>query len=198
METTLENMKIGVLALQGAVEPHMKALAACGCVPAAVKTVTELSAVQGLVIPGGESTTVGKLMERFGLDTAIRERVGQGMPLYGTCTGMILMAREIVGSSQQRLALMDITVRRNAFGRQVDSFEHDLQIKGIDGPPFRAIFIRAPYIEAMGEGVEAMASVGDKVVMARQGSLLASAFHPELTNDLRIHRYFCDMVAAAR
>ena len=190
----LGEMKIGVLALQGAVEPHMKAIAGCGYEPVAVKTAERLDQVKGLIIPGGESTTVGKLLERFGLDTLIKERVATGMPLYGTCTGMILMAAEIVGSTQHRLGMMATTVKRNAFGRQVDSFETDLDICGIEGGPFRAIFIRAPYFEALGSGVEAMAQVHGRVVMARQGNMLASAFHPELTDDLRVHRYFAVMV----
>lgn len=188
-------IKVGVLALQGAFREHRAALARLSADGGEVRTVEDLAAVDGLIIPGGESTTIGKLMRRYGLDTAIRDRVAAGMPLYGTCAGMILMAREIEGSDQLRLDLMDVTVRRNAFGRQVDSFECDLPVAVLGAEPLHAVFIRAPYISRVGSGVTVLAETAGKIVLARQGNLLASAFHPELTTDTRVHRYFLDMIA---
>jgi 5'-phosphate synthase pdxT subunit len=183
-------MKIGVLALQGAVREHCNSLKACGAEPVEVKYREQLEGIHGLIIPGGESTTVGKLLVRHGMLEPLF-RMGQaGFPIFGTCTGLILLAREIAGSEQFRLGLMEITVERNAFGRQIASFEQDLAVDGIDGPPFHAVFIRAPYITRVGEGVQIMARLGEKILLARQGNLLAAAFHPELTPDLRIHRYF--------
>jgi 5'-phosphate synthase pdxT subunit len=183
-------MKIGVLALQGAVREHCNALRACGVEPVEVKYREQLEGIQGMIIPGGESTTVGKLLVRHGMLEPL-SRMGQaGFPIFGTCTGLILLAREIAGSDQPRLGLMEITVERNAFGRQIASFELDLAIDGIDGPPFHAIFIRAPYITRVGAGVQIMARLEEKILLARQGNLLAAAFHPELTPDPRIHRYF--------
>ncbi len=187
-------MKIGVLALQGAVAEHLRCLGECEVEPVAVKRVEQLHELSGLVIPGGESTTIGKLMEEYGFISALRELGKRGFPIFGTCAGLILLAREIEGSSQPRLGLMDILARRNAFGRQRESFEADLQVPAVGSDPFRAVFIRAPYIEAAGKEVEVLARFGEKIVMARQGPFLASAFHPELTEDLRIHRYFLDMV----
>ncbi len=191
-------MQIGVLALQGDVAEHLHAVEACGVKALAVKKKEQLETVDGLIIPGGESTTVGKLLVKYGLDDAIREKARAGMPVFGTCTGLILMARDIIGSEQPRLGLIDIHVQRNAFGRQVDSFEADLVIEAIAGPPpFRAVFIRAPHIESVDPGVEVLAEYKGKAVMARQEGRLVAAFHPELTGDDRVHRYFVDMVREA-
>lgn len=191
-------MRIGVLAFQGSVREHQQSLTKCECEAVAVKTREGLRSIDGLVIPGGESTTVGKLLVRYGLDEEIRRLAREGLPIYGTCTGLILLAKEIVGSQQPTLGLMDIKVVRNAYGRQIDSFETDLGIPALGREPFRAVFIRAPLIESTGAGVETLAELAGKAVFARQGNLLVSAFHPELTGDLRIHRYFLDMVAASR
>ncbi len=184
---------IGVLSYQGDVREHLAAASAAGARAVPVKHPEQLEGLAGLIIPGGESTTIGKLMTRFGMDRAIRERCEQGMALFGTCAGLILMARDIEGSEQPRLGLMDITARRNAFGRQVQSFETDLEVPELGGGPLRAVFIRAPYISAAGEGVNVMASFNDRIVLARQGRLLAAAFHPELVGETRLHRYFLDI-----
>lgn len=186
-------MKIGVLALQGAFREHRKMIEQCGVEAREIRTPGDLDSVDGLIIPGGESTAIGKLMTEWGLADKIIARNKAGMHIYGTCAGLILLARDIVGSTQPRLGLMDITVYRNAYGRQRESFEADLDIRGI-GPGFKAVFIRAPYIEKAGPGVEILAKHDGKIVMARQGNILVSAFHPELTDDNRIHRYFLDMV----
>lgn len=183
--------------MQGAVREHLAALERCGAQGRVVRTPEELGQVQGLIIPGGESTTIGKLMHRWGLDHAIRERAAQGMPVFGTCAGMILLAKEIEGSDQHRLGLMDIAVRRNAFGRQIDSFEAPLPIPALGEPDFPAVFIRAPQFATLQPAVERLAEMDGHPVLARQGHLLAGAFHPELTRDLRLHRYFLGMVASA-
>ncbi|VBB06898.1 pyridoxal 5'-phosphate synthase subunit pdxt/sno [Lucifera butyrica] len=187
-------MKIGVLALQGAFREHRRMLELCGAVATEIRTPQDLDAVAGLIIPGGESTTIGKLMVEWGLLDKIRLRASQGMAIYGTCAGMILLAKEIIGSDQPRLGLMDIAVRRNAFGRQRESFEADLAVPEFGEDPVRAVFIRAPYIEKTGPDVQVLAKVKDKVVIARQGNFLATAFHPELTEDERIHKYFINMM----
>lgn len=183
---------IGVLALQGAVREHQAMLERTGARGVALKYPSELHLCSGLIIPGGESTTIGKLMIACGFLEEIRELVGQGMPVYGTCAGLIMLANRLVEGDQPLLGLMDITARRNAYGRQVDSFEADLILKGIEDPgrPFRAVFIRAPWIEETGPGVEVLGEHVGRVVMARQDGMLVSAFHPELTGDDRIHRYF--------
>lgn len=191
-------MKIGVLALQGAVQEHMESLSHCNVEAITVRTREELESVDGLIIPGGESTTVGKLLERFDLMNLLRERAQKGMPVWGTCTGMILLAKDIVGSEQARIGLMDITVLRNAFGRQVDSFETTLSVEGIEGDPVHAVFIRGPLVQSVKPNVQVLAKFEDKIVMVRQGNLLASSFHPELTEDTRVHQYFADMVAGKR
>ncbi|MGE5599764.1 MAG: pyridoxal 5'-phosphate synthase glutaminase subunit PdxT [Bacteroidota bacterium] len=183
-------MEIGVLALQGAVREHLWSLEACGAAGRTVKRAADLEGLAGLIIPGGESTTVGKLLERYGLLAPIVERAAAGMGVFGTCTGLILMARQIEGSVQPRLGLMDITVRRNAFGRQVDSFETDLDVPVLGDPPVRAVFIRAPEVSAVGPEVEVLARHDGHLVLVRQGRFLAAAFHPELTADTRLHRYF--------
>ncbi len=186
---------IGVLALQGAFREHRRMLELCGVETVEIRKPEELDQVQGLVIPGGESTTIGKLMVEWGLMEKIKARAAQGMAIYGTCAGMIMLAKEIIGSDQPRLGLMDITVQRNAFGRQRESFEAEMDVPEFGDSPLRAVFIRAPYIEKAGPGVQALAKVNDKIVIARQGKFLATAFHPELTNDERVHRYFINMVA---
>lgn len=185
-----------MLGLQGDFEKHMEMLQGIEDVRArVVKLPAHLEECDGLIIPGGESTTVGKLMDRYGVDKAIRQRVSEGMGVFGTCTGMILLAKEIEGSDQHRLGLMDITVRRNAFGRQVDSFETDLEIPCIGGDPVRAVFIRAPYATEVRSDAEILSVLPTgEVVMVRQGKCLAAAFHPELTQDNRVHEYFVDML----
>ena len=188
---------VGVLSLQGDFLNHIQTLAELDCEPRAVKTVAAIAECDALVIPGGESTTIGKLLDRFGVDEAILEMHRAGKPIWGTCAGMILLAKDIVDSDQWRLGIMDITVERNAFGRQVDSFETTFPVSGIEGGDVRAVFIRAPYVREASEaaGVEVLATCEDKIVMCRQGNLLASAFHPEMTDDRRVQQYFLDMIA---
>jgi 5'-phosphate synthase pdxT subunit len=197
-------MKIGVLALQGAFVEHEKVLARIGVEPVEVRLPQHLEALDGLVIPGGESTTIGQIAERWRLLEPIRAFAQSGRPLWGTCAGMILMAKEVVDGvqGQSLLRLMDIAVRRNAFGRQVDSFETDLDVPALGDQPLHAVFIRAPLIEQVGKEVEVLARLepalsgaeGDgTVVAARQRNLLVTAFHPELTEDDRLHRYFVSL-----
>jgi pyridoxal 5'-phosphate synthase pdxT subunit len=195
---------IGVLALQGDVREHLRALAECGAVGRPVRRADELDASDALVIPGGESTTISKLAVDFGLLEPLRKRVAGGMPVYGSCAGMIMLATEVLDGrpDQQTLAGIDMAVRRNAFGRQVDSFEEAIVIDGIEGPPFHAVFIRAPWVESVGDNVDVLGRVTEgpaagRIVAVRQGNLLATAFHPELTGDLRVHRFFVEMVRAA-
>ncbi|MDW8052510.1 MAG: pyridoxal 5'-phosphate synthase glutaminase subunit PdxT, partial [Armatimonadota bacterium] len=183
-------MKIGVLALQGDFLEHMEMLQRIGVEAREVRKLSDLEAIDALIIPGGESTTIGKLMERYELDKAIRARAEQGMPIFGTCAGMILLAKEIEGSRQPRLGLMDIAVVRNAFGRQIDSFEADLPFAPTPERPVRGVFIRAPIVSRVGQGVQVLSTFDGKIVAVQQGKLLATAFHPELTDDERIHRYF--------
>ena len=190
--------KVGVLALQGDVVEHVKMLRGLGVEAIEVRTPEDLAKVDALVIPGGESTTIGKLAVEYGLDRAIPARVKEGMPVYGTCAGMIALSKEARGGEPPLLRLMNITVRRNAYGRQVDSFETDLEIPALGGPPLHAVFIRAPVIENVGPDVEVLASLGGKPVLARQGNMLVSAFHPELTADDRVHRYFVEMLKKKR
>jgi pyridoxal 5''-phosphate synthase, glutaminase subunit Pdx2 len=201
---------IGVLALQGDVREHVAAVTACGEVRAvAVRRPAELDAVDALVLPGGESTTMSRLLATFELLAPLRARIAAGMPTYGSCAGMILLAREVLDGrpDQQQLGGLDVVVRRNAFGRQVDSFETDVRVEGIPGDPVRAVFIRAPWVETVGPGVQVLATVprltlagadtgaaAGRVVAVRQGAVIATAFHPELTGDLRIHGLFCDLV----
>jgi len=187
-------VKIGVLALQGSFAEHIDSLKGLkiDCLP--VRKADELDAVDGLILPGGESTTIGRLARLYGLDQKIKARAAEGMPVYGTCAGMILLAREISSGEPAHLGLMDITVTRNASGRQVDSYEVDLPVPPLGDKPFRAVFIRAPYVDRVGEGVQVLACVHDKPVFVRQGQFLASAFHPELTDDRRVHAYFAEMV----
>ena len=189
---------VGVLALQGDVAEHVRALRASGADPAAVRRPEELDRVEGLIIPGGESTTIWKLIDIFGLAEPLRKRIADGMPVFGSCAGLIMLADRLPdpASGQQTLGGIDMTVRRNAFGRQVDSFERDLEVKGIDGPPYRAVFIRAPWVDEVGPAVEILATEpgASRIVAVRQGRALATSFHPELTPDWRIHKMFVDMV----
>ena len=188
-----------MLGLQGDVREHALALESAGATCSVVKRAEQLAQVDGLVLPGGESTTIGKLLDRYDLLDPLRERVRDGMPLYGTCAGAILMANEIVGpqDAPHRLAVMDIAVRRNAYGRQLDSFEADLTVDGLEGD-FRAVFIRAPVIEETGADVEVLAEVEGCPVLVRQGTMLASTFHPEMTPDARLHEMFLQLVEEAR
>ena len=186
-------MKIGVLALQGAVAEHMRSLQASGAEAVAVKRVEQLEELQGLVIPGGESTTIGKLMRKYGFMDAVKAFAAAGKGIFGTCAGLIVLADRIEGQEEAHLQLMDMTVARNAFGRQRESFETDLAIKGID-EPVRAVFIRAPLIKSIGPKVEALSVYKGEIVTARQGKLLAASYHPELTDDYRLHAYFVEML----
>jgi len=191
-----ETMRIGVLALQGDFEEHCAVLTRLGVEVLEVRLPQHLEKLNGLIIPGGESTTIGKLAERFGLLDPLRLRA-KSMAMWGTCAGLVLMARD-VGMSQPLLGVMDMVVQRNAFGRQVDSFEEDLEIPGIDGGPFHAVFIRAPVISEVGPKVEVLCCLGDgRTVAVREGRLIATSFHPELTRDDRLHRYFLRMAAEA-
>jgi 5'-phosphate synthase pdxT subunit len=192
------NPLVGVLALQGDVVEHVAALERAGAQAISVKTPEELARVAGLVIPGGESTTVMKLLDRFGLAQPIVERVRGGMPLWGTCMGMIVTARDVADMKQPTLDLIDITVRRNAFGRQNESAEVELLIPALGRKPFPAVFIRAPWIERVGPSVELLASRDGHGVMVRADNVLGTSFHPELTGDPRVHAYFLSMVEAAR
>jgi 5'-phosphate synthase pdxT subunit len=190
-------MKVGVLALQGDVREHVSSLIACGVDPIAVRRPNEISEIDALVLPGGESTTIAQLAEIFGIYELIKERIVQGMPVYGSCAGMILLANEILDAKQGQKSFggLDITVRRNAFGRQVDSFETDLIFDDGSSELVRAVFIRAPWVEKVGQGVQVLASVDSHPVAVRSQTLLATSFHPELTGDHRIHRYFIEEVA---
>jgi len=192
-------MQIGVLALQGDVREHVHALTAAGADAMPVRRPAELEAVDALVIPGGESTVMSKLAVTFDLLEPIRKRIAGGMPAYGSCAGMIMLAGQVLDGrpDQETFGGMDVVVRRNAFGRQVDSFEGDIEVSGIGD--LHAVFIRAPWVERVGEDVQVMGRVADgpaagRIVAVRQGHLLATAFHPELTGDLRVHRYFVEKV----
>ncbi|MGW4236648.1 pyridoxal 5'-phosphate synthase glutaminase subunit PdxT [Streptomyces sp. NPDC004749] len=187
---------IGVLALQGDVREHLAALAATGAEARTVRRPEELGSVAGLVIPGGESTTMSKLAALFGLLEPLRARVRDGLPVYGTCAGMIMLADKILDprSGQETIGGIDMIVRRNAFGRQNESFEAAVAVAGVDGGPVEGVFIRAPWVESVGAEVEVLAEHGGHVVAVRQGNVLATSFHPELTGDHRLHRLFGEMV----
>ncbi len=194
-------MRIGVLALQGDVREHLRALADSGAEPVPVRRARELGSIDGLVIPGGESTTIATLAVAFDLLEPLRERIAGGLPAYGSCAGMILLADRVLDGveGQQTLGGLDVTVRRNAFGRQVDSFEETLALTGVPGGPFHAVFIRAPWVESVGPGVEVLGTVesgpaAGRIVAVRQGGLLATSFHPELAGDARVHALFVEIV----
>jgi 5'-phosphate synthase pdxT subunit len=193
-----ERAVIGVLALQGDFAEHLASLRACGVAgieAVEVRTLAQLQAVDGLIIPGGESTTIARLLIAFDLMDPLRARIREGLPVWGTCAGAIMLANEVTNLDRPPIAAMDITVERNAFGRQIDSFEEDLDIAGMEGPPLRAVFIRAPVITRAGAGVDVLCRLQDgRIVAARQGRLLATAFHPELTPDHRMHALFARMV----
>ena len=189
---------IGVLALQGDVAEHRRAVTGTGAAAVAVRRPAELDTVDGLIIPGGESTTMWKLADVFELMDPLRKRIANGLPVFGSCAGMIMLATNLLDriEGQETLGGLDVTVRRNAFGRQVDSFESDIDLKGVDGPPFRAVFIRAPWVEQAGPGVEVLGTEPrtGRIVAVRQGPVLATSFHPELTRDGRIHQLFTEIV----
>ena len=198
-DLTFDDLTIGVLALQGAFVEHVRALERLGARAREVRLPGELEGLDGLIIPGGESTTIGKLLAEFQLLEPLRRLVGAGLPVYGTCAGTILLARDVGGLDQPLLATMDLRVERNAFGRQLQSFETDLEVTTLPGGPLRAIFIRAPAIREVGAHVETLATLDDgTIVAARQGNLVVSCFHPELSGDDRFHRYFLEAVLEAR
>ncbi|WP_248929341.1 pyridoxal 5'-phosphate synthase glutaminase subunit PdxT [Paenibacillus hamazuiensis] len=190
-------MKVGVLALQGAVAEHIRSLEMAGAEGVAIKKVEQLQDIDGIIIPGGESTTIGKLMRRYGFLEALQDYSAQGKPIFGTCAGLIVVAKDIVGQEDAHLGLMDIKVARNAFGRQRESFETDLAIKGID-ENVRAVFIRAPLIVEVGNGVDVLSTYKGEIVAARQNHLLVASFHPELTDDYRMHSYFLQMIGETK
>jgi 5'-phosphate synthase pdxT subunit len=195
---------IGVLALQGDVREHLRALEAAGASAIPVRRAEEIKALDGIVLPGGESTTMVKLAAAFDVLEPLRDAVRSGMPAYGSCAGMILLADRLVDAAdQETIGGLDIAVRRNAFGRQVDSFESELSFEGVEGPAVHAVFIRAPWVESAGENVEVLATVDEgpaagRIVAVRQGSLLATSFHPELTGDSRVHGLFVTVARAAK
>ncbi len=180
----------GVLAMQGAYAKHIESIRRIGIAAMEIRTVSDLDRADCLIIPGGESTTIGKLLDKNGLFYPVKNRIENGMPVLGTCAGMILLAKEVCGMDQPLLGVMDITVERNAYGRQIDSFETPLAVKGITGEPFSGIFIRAPRIRNVGAGVEILASYDGIPVMVRQNNIFALSFHPELTDDTRLHSLF--------
>jgi 5'-phosphate synthase pdxT subunit len=187
--------RIGVLALQGDVREHVAALTRVGARPVEVRRPEELDGLDGIVLPGGESTTMGRLLDIFGMLEPLRGLLKTGLPAYGTCAGMILLAQEVLGgrADQPLLGGLDITVRRNAFGSQVDSFEQDLEVDGVG--PVHGVFIRAPWVERVGPDVEVLAWVGEHPVAVRQGAVMATSFHPELTEDARLHEAFIRRIA---
>ncbi len=198
------DVNIGVLALQGDVREHLAALAESDVLARPIRRPEELADVQALVIPGGESTTMSNLAAAFGLLDPIRARIAAGMPVYGSCAGMIMLAEKVLDGrpDQQSFNGIEMTVRRNAFGRQIDSFAAEVSIAGVEGGDFHAVFIRAPWVEEVSDAVQVLGRVNDgtaagRIVAVRQGNLLATAFHPELTGDLRVHRYFVELVRRA-
>lgn len=198
-------VRVGVLALQGDVREHARALERAGAHAVPVRRPQELAAVDALVVPGGESTVIDKLARAYDLHEPVRERIAAGMPVYGSCAGMIMLADRLVDgiADQQTFGGLDVLVRRNAFGRQVESFEEDLAVDGVEGGPVRAAFIRAPWVEEVGEGVQVLArtstaAAAGTVVAVRSGPLLATSFHPEITGELRIHALFVRMITQGR
>ncbi len=189
-------MVIGVLALQGAFREHIRMLKECGVEAVEVRLPSQLEGIAGLIIPGGESTTISKLMVEYGFPEKIKSLAASGLPVYGTCAGLIVLAGRMGGKKQDLLNLIDVDIRRNAYGRQIESREVDIEMPFLGEKPFRAVFIRAPIIEKTGRKVKALACYQDRVVLARQDHILVSSFHPELTNDGRIHRYFLEMAGS--
>jgi pyridoxal 5'-phosphate synthase pdxT subunit len=190
-------MRIGVLALQGAFREHRRVLEELGAETVEVRRPSDLEGLDGLVIPGGESTTIRLLMEEFGLTVPLRDRIADGLPVLGTCAGMIVLAKRVEGETLPGLDALDVDVRRNAFGRQVDSFETDLELPAVGDEPFHAVFIRAPLVEAVGPYVDVLARLEDETIVGvRERGVVGVAFHPELTADTRLHQYFLDLVAA--
>jgi len=185
-------MKVGILALQGDVREHKRILTKLDVEPIEVKLPQDLEDLDALIIPGGESTTIGMLMKKYKLDSKIKQKHKQGMPIYGTCAGAIVLAKEVIGSKQPKLALVNISIKRNNYGRQIDSFEAELSIKDIGD--FKGIFIRSPVINRFYNGVETLSEHKNNPVMIKQDNILITTFHPELTNDTRIHEYFLNMV----
>ena len=186
----MSQLCVGVLALQGAFREHVAAVASLGVTAREVRQLKDIEGVDALIIPGGESTTIGKLLNEWNMLEPLRQRILDGMPVYGSCAGLILLCRDIENSDQPRLGVLDATVRRNAFGRQVDSFETNLSIPEIGADPLPAVFIRAPVITGVGAGVKVLAEVNGQAVAVRQNNILATSFHPELPRDTRLHSYF--------
>lgn len=186
----MSQLCVGVLALQGAFREHVAAVASLGATAREVRQLKDIEGIDALIIPGGESTTIGKLLNEWNMLEPLRQRILDGMPVYGSCAGLILLCRDIENSDQPRLGVLDATVRRNAFGRQVDSFETKLSIPEIGADPLPAVFIRAPVITGVGAGVKVLAEVNGQAVAVRQNNILATSFHPELTPDTRMHSYF--------
>lgn len=190
-------VKIGVLGLQGAVREHVKSVEASGAEAVIVKRIEQLEEIDGLILPGGESTTMRRLIDKYAFMEPLRTFAKSGKPMFGTCAGMILLAKTLIGYDEAHIGAMDITVERNAFGRQKDSFEAALSIKGV-GEDFVGVFIRAPYVVNVADDVEVLSTHGDRMVAVRQGPFLAASFHPELTNDHRVTAYFVEMVKEAK
>ena len=190
-------MKIGVLGLQGAVREHIRSIEACGAEAFVIKRPDELKDMDGLIIPGGESTTIRKLIDKYGFMNELKQFAVDGKPMFGTCAGLILLANRVVGYDEPHIGVMDVTVERNSFGRQRDSFEAELAINGV-AEDFSGVFIRAPHIVEAGENVEIIAKHNEKIVAAREGQFLGCSFHPELTDDHRLTAYFVKMVAEAK
>lgn len=190
-------VKVGVLALQGAVREHLRALEACGVEAVAIKRKEELAEVDGLILPGGESTTMRRLIDKYDFMESLKDFAESGKPMFGTCAGLILLAKQLVGYTEPHIGVMDVTVERNSFGRQVDSFEADLAIHGV-ADNFPAVFIRAPHIVEAGENVEILSKHNGRIVAAREGQFLGCSFHPELTDDARLTAYFVGMVKEAK
>ncbi|WP_053361230.1 pyridoxal 5'-phosphate synthase glutaminase subunit PdxT [Bacillus sp. FJAT-27251] len=190
-------MKIGVLGLQGAVREHIRSIEACGAEAVTVKWPEELEALDGLIIPGGESTTMRKLIDKYNFMPSLKQFAAEGKPMFGTCAGLILLAKQVVGYEEPHIGVMDVKVERNSFGRQRESFEADLDINGV-AENFSAVFIRAPHIVEAGENVEVLAKCNGRIVAAREGQFLGCSFHPELTDDHRLTAYFVKMAAEAK
>jgi 5'-phosphate synthase pdxT subunit len=187
-------MKIGVLALQGAFAEHIKILIDLNIEAVPIRLPSDLVGLKALIVPGGESTSISKLLADYSLKEPVRNLIQQGLPVLGTCAGMVLLAKKIVGSEVETLGVMDIEIKRNAFGRQVDSFEVDLPVPALGDKTFRGVFIRAPIVQRTEAGVETLCEINNKAVAVKQGKMLACAFHPELTDDLRFHRYFLNLI----